>query len=336
NFFDLGGHSLSATKAANRISRALDTDIPVRQILRWQTIAELGAAIEEGRSAKQEILYRLSSEEPGPDVPNLFCVHPSGGTPYSYGQLARQLRGHCTTYGFQAVGMDRSELPLRDIADIAARYWKAIKSVQPEGPYYLLGWSLGGIIAHEMARQGADDIARVFLVEPPVHGPRLSKRLWPGVERYERAAELWERGQDTEPAVREEYTVELRRVAETLEVPVDAIGLDEWLPYETLGLLLEATLRHSPSTSTAPAVLFVSDEVAHSRQGSVVNELDLAEYVDYWAALHDRPIQMERTPGDHAAMLAELSGSEKVAGVIRHAFSFTPAESGSVTTEQMG
>ncbi|WP_405959403.1 amino acid adenylation domain-containing protein (plasmid) [Streptomyces sp. NBC_00868] len=336
NFFDLGGHSLSATRAANRISRALGTDIPVRQILQWQTAAELGASIEEGRSAKREILYRLSSEEPDPERPNLFCVHPSGGTPYAFGQLARQLPEDCTTYGIQAVGMDRSELPLRDIGDIAARYWKAVKSVQPEGPYYLLGWSLGGIIAHEMARQGADDVARVFLVEPPVHGPRLSKRLLPGVERYARATELWERGQEADPAAREAYAAELRRVAEPLEVPAESVGLDEWLPYETLGLLLDAMLRHSPSPSTAPAVLFVSDDVTHSQEGSVVNERDLVEYLDHWAALYDLPPLVEQTPGDHASMLAELPGIEKVASVVRTVLSSAPTEPGVVTTEKMG
>ncbi len=95
-------------------------------------------------------------------------------------------------------------------------------------------------------------------------------------------------------------------------------------------------LRHSPSPSTAPSVLFVSDDVVHSREGSVVNERDLAEYVDHWTTLHDRPPVVEQTPGDHAAMLAELPGIEKVAGVIRTVLSSAPADSGTVTTEQMG
>nr|WP_251983046.1 alpha/beta fold hydrolase [Streptomyces violaceusniger] len=326
NFFDLGGHSLAATKAANRLRHA-GLDVTVRQIMEWQTAAELAAAIEESRSATKAIVYKLSAGEAAPDLPKLFCVHHSGGTPHSYGQLARLLRDDCTTYGIQAVGMDRSERPLRESGEIATRYWQAIKSVQAEGPYYVLGWSLGGVIAHEVARQGADDIACVFLVEPPVHGPRLEKRLRPSVELYARAAELWEVGQNTDRETREALTAELRRITKPLEVPPDAVGLDEWYPYETLGLLLDAMLRHRPSPSSAPAVLFVSDEVAHSRQGSDVNERDLAEYLGHWKALHYNTPRVERTPGDHGAMLTEVPSAERVAEVIRTAFPSPPVSS---------
>uniref|UniRef100_UPI0004BF52FD alpha/beta fold hydrolase n=1 Tax=Streptomyces sp. NRRL S-87 TaxID=1463920 RepID=UPI0004BF52FD len=321
NFFDLGGHSLLATKTARRL-RNSGLDVTVRQIMQWQTVAELAAALDGSADGTEgagtdPLVYRLSAGEADPALPNVFCVHASGGTPNAYGQLARLLRADCTTYGIQAVGMDRSELPLRDVADMAERYWKAIRSVQPEGPYHLLGWSLGGVLAHEIARRGAADTATVFLVEPPVHGPRLEQRLRPGVELYGRAAALWDRGQDADPHVREELTAELRRISAPLEVPADAVGLDEWLPYETLGLLLDAMLRHRPGVSAAPAVLFVSDEVAHSREGSVVNERDLAEYLDHWGALHESAPPMERTPGDHGAMMTELPAVEKVAEVVR-------------------
>ncbi|MEV7186551.1 alpha/beta fold hydrolase, partial [Kitasatospora sp. NPDC093102] len=324
NFFDLGGHSLLATKAAKRLRNA-GLDVTVRQIMQWQTAAELAAALggdaTDGNAKEQDeaepLVYRLSAGEPDPALPKLFCVHASGGTPNAYGQLARLLRADCTTYGIQAVGMDRSEPPLSDVATMAERYWEAIKSVQPEGPYHLLGWSLGGVLAHEIARQGATETATVFLVEPPVHGPRLEARLRPGVELYVRAAELWERGQGVAPESRAALAAELRRVAEPLEVPADSVGLDEWLPYETLGHLLDAMLRHRPGVSAAPAVLFVSDEVAFSREGSTVNERDLAEYLGHWEALHESAPAVERTPGDHGAMMTELAAIEKVAKVVR-------------------
>ncbi|MGY5035988.1 thioesterase domain-containing protein, partial [Streptomyces sp. 900116325] len=326
NFFDLGGHSLLANKAAKRLRNA-GLNVTVRHIMQWQTAAELASALDgvgettlrntEDRHEAEPLLFKLSAGEPDPALLKLFCVHASGGTPNAYGQLARLLRADCTTYGLQAVGMDRFEPPLRDFGKMAERYWEAIKSVQPEGPYYVLGWSLGGVLAHEIARQGASEMATVFLVEPPVHGPRLEARLRPGVELYAQAAELWERGQDAVADTRPALAAELRRIAEPLEVPADSIGLDEWLPYETLGHLLDAMLRHRPEVSAAPAVLFVSDEVAFSQEGSSVNEGDLAEYLGYWRELHKSAPAIERTPGDHGAMMTELPAIEKVAKVIR-------------------
>ncbi|MDV9187069.1 amino acid adenylation domain-containing protein, partial [Streptomyces sp. SR27] len=343
NFFDLGGHSLLATKAAKRLRNA-GLDVTVRQIMQWQTAAELAAALGAGtdltglHSARQDgsdpLVYKLSAGPADPALPTVFCVHASGGTPNAYGQLARLLRADCTTYGIQAVGMDRSELPLRDIRAIAERYWEAVKSVQPEGPYYILGWSLGGVVAHEIARQGAAETATVFLVEPPVHGPRLEQRLRPGVELYGRAAELWARGQDADPETRAALEAELRSLTGPLEVPADSVGLDEWLPYETLGLLLDALLGHRPEVSAAPAVLFVSDEVAFSQEGSVANERDLAEYLGHWQALHTTAPAVERTPGDHGAMMTELPAIEKVAKVLRTFL--TPSPTPENVTEQVG
>src|SRR5205807_6296229 len=83
----------------------------------------------------------------------LFCVHPAGGLSWCYAPLLRYLPDDIPLYGLQATGLDGTgELP-ESLPAMAADYLQRLRSVQPSGPYRLLGWSFGGLVAHEMARQ---------------------------------------------------------------------------------------------------------------------------------------------------------------------------------------
>jgi len=93
----------------------------------------------------------LSLEEGEPDRRPLFCVHPIGGEVVAYRELARHLGGGVPVYGVQS-----PDPPIDDLREMAAHYLAAIREVQPAGPYRLLGWSMGGIAAYEMARQLAE------------------------------------------------------------------------------------------------------------------------------------------------------------------------------------
>ncbi|WP_280479606.1 non-ribosomal peptide synthetase [Nocardia cyriacigeorgica] len=81
----------------------------------------------------------------------LFCVHPSSGMAWSYLGLAERLRPGRPIYGLQAPDLSGREPSARSIDEFAERYIREIRTVQPEGPYHLLGWSFGGLIAHNMA-----------------------------------------------------------------------------------------------------------------------------------------------------------------------------------------
>ena len=81
--------------------------------------------------------------------PPLFCIHPVSGMAWCYAEMAQHLDGR-RVYGVQASGP--GELP-GTIAALAERYVHALRSIQPQGPYHLLGWSLGGTLAQEMAVQ---------------------------------------------------------------------------------------------------------------------------------------------------------------------------------------
>jgi thioesterase domain-containing protein len=97
-----------------------------------------------------DTVVRLGGTGEGPP---LFCVHPASGMSWCYAGLADYL-GDRPLYGVQATGA--AAVP-DSIAELAASYVEAVRAVQPRGPYHLLGWSLGGIIAHEMAVQLSDN-----------------------------------------------------------------------------------------------------------------------------------------------------------------------------------
>ncbi|ATL69941.1 non-ribosomal peptide synthetase [Nocardia terpenica] len=100
------------------------------------------------RTGDYEILLPLRVEG---DRPPLFCVHASGGLSWNYGSLLRHLPPNQPVYGVQARGLARSEPLPGSVEEMAADYLAQIRTVQPTGPYHLLGWSLGGRIAQAMA-----------------------------------------------------------------------------------------------------------------------------------------------------------------------------------------
>ncbi|MFD3743072.1 amino acid adenylation domain-containing protein [Nocardia sp. NPDC058633] len=101
---------------------------------------------------------------PDGDRPALFCVHSSSGMSWSYLGFAEQLRPGRPVYGLQAPDLSGREPSARSIEEFAQRYVREIRAVQPTGPYHLLGWSFGGLIAQAMAVQLAAAGERVGVV----------------------------------------------------------------------------------------------------------------------------------------------------------------------------
>ena len=89
----------------------------------------------------------------GARKPPLFCIHPVDGKVFCYLDLARNLDPARPVYGLSARGLDATQEPQTRIEAMAAEYVKAVREVQPEGPYLLCGWSMGGVIAFEMSHQ---------------------------------------------------------------------------------------------------------------------------------------------------------------------------------------
>jgi thioesterase domain-containing protein len=113
-------------------------------------------------------LDRLVPLQTEGDRPPLFCVHAVSGSAYSYVGLARRLGPDQPVYGFEAPGFDNERTPVDSLPALADEYTAILREFQPEGPYRLLGWSLGGLLAFEMAKRlvGAGaEVATLILVD---------------------------------------------------------------------------------------------------------------------------------------------------------------------------
>ncbi|GAB4019206.1 amino acid adenylation domain-containing protein [Spirosoma koreense] len=151
DFFALGGHSLLAVQMMGAIQRQTTYSLPISSIFAHPTIRQLALYLE---ATQPDLAWQsLVSVKNAGDGKPLFLVHPiSGDVNYVY-QLAPYLSETQTVYGLRAVGLDGISQPLESIESLANYYVQLILDKQSEGPYSIGGFSLGGIIAFEMARQ---------------------------------------------------------------------------------------------------------------------------------------------------------------------------------------
>ncbi|MFI9584385.1 thioesterase domain-containing protein, partial [Streptomyces sp. NPDC052236] len=154
NFFDLGGHSLLAPRLISRIKSVFGVALPIRRLFDQPTAAGLAMVLgEEGEVGSSSAFGTLFPLRTAGTAPPLFCIHPVAGAAWCYAGLPRHIGRDHPVYGLQDPGLGDAGQLLFTIADMAAQYVESIRSVRPEGPYHLAGWSFGGLVAHEVAVQ---------------------------------------------------------------------------------------------------------------------------------------------------------------------------------------
>lgn len=221
DFFCLGGHSLLGMRMFSRIQKRFEVSLPLAVLFRAPSVRQLAALIDERRASSGEseadsMVSEKPDKTPAParhggihlndsrvprlnelaettvaiqpkgDRPPLFAVHGGDGGVLFYGNLASRLGEDRPFYAFEAPALTAtSPIPNESVEETASHYLAELRKVQPAGPYHLCGYSFGGVVAYEMARQLHADGERVeFLglvdTENPAYEARklsLSERI---------------------------------------------------------------------------------------------------------------------------------------------------------------
>ncbi|SCW30123.1 non-ribosomal peptide synthase domain TIGR01720/amino acid adenylation domain-containing protein [Paenibacillus tianmuensis] len=147
NFFDLGGHSLKVLQMLQKVSVELDVQVPLHTVFKMPTVEDMAYEIgkreaEKAFGSEENDIVRLNEKGPV----NVFCFPPLAGYGIGYYEMARQLENHCVVYGLEFIG-DRSSHE-----DMLEQYIDSIRSIQQQGPYIFLGYSIGGSLAFEVTK----------------------------------------------------------------------------------------------------------------------------------------------------------------------------------------
>lgn len=156
DFFDLGGQSLVAVRLFTKIKKTYQVDLGLATLFEARTVRQLAEVLRNqgakgGAESSWSALVPL--QKGNGTKPILFCVHGVGGNVLGYNALVRYLPPDQPFYAIQGQGLNRKQKPITKMEEMAAYYVKEIRAVQPQGPYYLSGYSFGGVAAFEMACQ---------------------------------------------------------------------------------------------------------------------------------------------------------------------------------------
>lgn len=179
NFFDLGGDSLLAVRVIEQIQKQLNREIPLSALFLNPTVADLADSLKSQR--KPLPWSPLVAIQPQGSKQPFFCIHPIFGVVFPYYELAFHLGKDQPFYGLQPLGMDGKHTPLNRMEDMAAYYIEALRNIQPNGPYFIGGWSFGGLVAFEMAQQlvkAGNKVAQLIILDTYAPIPKHQPSLW--------------------------------------------------------------------------------------------------------------------------------------------------------------
>lgn len=151
NFFELGGHSLLAARMMYRVKQLCGSMPPLAMLLQAPTIEQLATLLRDDHWSRN--WSSLVPMQPKGSKPPFFCVHGVGGNVVGFHELSQKMKPDYPFYGLQSLGLDGKHACHTRIEEMAGHYLDEIRTVQAGGPYHLGGFSLGGLVAYEMARQ---------------------------------------------------------------------------------------------------------------------------------------------------------------------------------------
>lgn len=307
NFFDSGGHSLLAVRLMARIEKDIGVALPLASILRGPTIEQLASIL---RAQSPESSHGpLVPIQPHGHKPPFFCVPGAGGNPIYLYSLARLLGPERPFFGLQGVGMDGEAAPHASVEEMATCYLDAIREVQPTGPYYLGGHSLGGWVAFEMAQQllrDSHEVAALAIIDTPVPDPTQRR----DTSEWDEARWIFELGDRIAQLLYPELGLSLETLRELdpeqqLQRFKDALVGASLFPVESdvrdLRRMLSVFKAHSQVGYALPAAapgtaaaLFRTDQTRSASGRS-------SDVAWGWEAIG--PVEVHMMPGEHLSIL---------------------------------
>ncbi|MDD3445056.1 MAG: amino acid adenylation domain-containing protein [Zavarzinia sp.] len=172
NLFDLGGDSIQAARMISTLQARFNLEIPLVSVFSKPTIAGLAEEIEKAAD-HDPFKPLLTLQAKGTEAP-LFCIHPVVGLGWSYAGLLRYVKDR-PIHVLQVPGLSKSAPLFDSVPAMAKAYLAEIRAIQPKGPYSLLGWSFGGLVAEEITRllrAAGDSVAFLCMLDsyPYVQG----------------------------------------------------------------------------------------------------------------------------------------------------------------------
>jgi thioesterase domain-containing protein len=300
NFFDLGGHSLLAIRLMAQMQQQFGQKLPLAVLFQGATISELAGLLRQQDSTFPH--SSLVAVQPGGTKRPFFWLPPAGGSVLCYLDLARALGPEQPLYGLHHPGLEGGQPSVMGLEEIAAYYLQVLRTHQPEGPYLLGGWSMGGMVAFEMAQQlvaQRQEVALLALADTRCRIPS-------------------ERPRDIEQATL------LSRFAQQLGFALDGSSLAHLAPEAQLAVVL-AQARAVRVVTTDVGItqlrrhmqVFVSNMKAlqgytpHAYPGQIVlfracdesDEYAVQDLTLGWDRVATRGVLSHTIPGDHYTML---------------------------------
>ncbi len=274
NFFELGGHSLLLVSLLARVEQVTGKRLDVAAVFQSPTIESLALLLRSDADLPGS--SPLVAMQPEGSLTPVFFVHPAGGSVGGYFALARALQSSDQSsdeslnrpfYALEGTLADE-----RQVESLATKYLEAIRAVQPDGPYLLGGWSSGGVIAFEMARQlqaSGADVAQVVLLDSMAPG------------------ETGDRDPDEKLSL-------LAGFAGNLGIPIEGVleVNDLRRQFELYLADIEALRNYDPPPASFPVLLL-----------SAADEPEDPESIAIWRRLSSQNLEVHYVPGDHLSIL---------------------------------
>jgi thioesterase domain-containing protein/acyl carrier protein len=303
DFFDSGGDSLKAITFVIELERALGLEISLTLINEAPRFDQLCQALSERRAPGSTPLVTLKA---GDGRPPVFFVHGVGGNVVEILPAARRVTYPGAVIGIRARGVVRGEVPHTSIEAMAADYLRAIKERQPNGPYYLCGYSSGGLVAFEIARrlsESGDEVGLVGLFDTTMSPVRWPLRAWLSI--LARRMTLFGAAVRATPI--HTWPATLRQSAERLRAWHGTLGAAPSIAIGVAARALIASAKYRPGFYRGQLTLF-------SPAG---REPGLPSLESVWRK-HARTVVVAETAGTHATMLSTLHAETTAACVTRH------------------